>query len=183
MKRLLYTIICAVACNFCGPYVHTAEAQTHQSYLKSTTHQERVEHRAARMAALEQQIDSLVLSHNFEFNPQTLQIQPAGQMQMFANANFTTTIWHGTLDVCLPYYIGSVPPYRYVVLNQVVPYLKNYLTVEMDYGWRVSFNATLEDGIDYTFTYEIYSHGGATLSISNSWYSTVQYTGTITKIY
>ena len=183
MKRLLFTITCILVCSYCGPCVQRAAAQTHESYLRSTTHQERIEHRAERLAALEQQIDSIVLSHNFEFNPQSVQIQPAGQLHMFANANFTTIVWRGTLDICLPYYTGIVPPYRYVVLNQVAPLLKNYLTVQTHYGWQVSFNTTLDDGNDYTFTYDIYSHGGAMLTIASTWYNTVQYTGTITKIY
>lgn len=182
MKRLLYTI-CIFACGLCIFGANRASAQTHEAYLRSTTHEERVEHRAERLAALEKQIDSIVLSHNFEFNPQSIQIQPAGQLHMFANANFTTIVWRGTLDICLPYYVGAVPPYRYVVLNQVAPYLKNYLTVQTHYGWQVSFTTTLEDGNDYTFTYDIYSHGGATLTITNTFYNAVQYTGTITKIY
>lgn len=183
MKRLLYTIACTFVCSFCGPYVEKAVAQTTEAYLKSTKHEERIEHRAQRLAALEAQIDSIVLSHNFQFNPQSMQIQPAGQLHMFANANFMTTVWRGTLDVCLPYFIGSVPPYRYVIVNQVSPLLRNYLTVETHYGWQVSFSTTLNDGYDYTFTYDIYSHGGATLTITNTWYNPVQYTGTITKIY
>ena len=40
------------------------------------------------------------------------------------------------------------------------------------------------DAIDYTFTFEIDArYGSATLTISNTWYSPVQYTGTITRIY
>ena len=183
MKRLVYYIASAFLCSFCGPYVQQAAAQTTEAHLRSTTHEERAERRAERLAALSAEIDSLVLSHNFEFNPQSVQEQPAGQMRMFANANFLTTLWRGTLDVCLPYYAGIMPPYRYVVINQVVPYLRDYLTVQTHDGWNVSFKATLNDGNDYTFLYNIYSHGGATLTISNTWYSPVQYTGTITKVY
>lgn len=183
MKRLILSIVCTYMCTLCGPCVHSVSAQTTESYLRSTKHEERIEHRAERLAAYEQQVDSLVLSHNFEFNPQTVQVQPAGPLRMFANANFTVIVWRGSLDVCLPYYTGMVPPYRYVVMNTGSPYLKNYLTVQTHEGWQVSFNTTFEDGIDYTFTFDIYSHGGATLTITNSWYSPVQYTGTISKIY
>lgn len=183
MKRLLYTIACTLVCTFCGPYVHDAVAQSPEAEQRHLSHEERIARRAERLAALSAEIDSLVLSHNFEFNPQSVQVQPAGQMHMFANANFVTTLWRGTLDICLPYYAGMMPPYRYVVINQVVPYLRDYLTVQTHDGWNVSFKATLNDGNDYTFLYNIYSHGGATLTISNTWYSPVQYTGTITKVY
>ena len=36
---------------------------------------------------------------------------------------------------------------------------------------------------EYSFLFEIYSHGGATLTITNTWYNPVQYMGTISQIY
>ena len=129
--------------------------------------------------------DSIVLSRNFEFNPQTIQQQPAGTMQFITNTVYTVTLWRGSLDVCLPYYAGYVPPYKHVLLNTGVPNVSNYTEQKTEQGWMVSFKANLyATAIDYTFTFEIDArYGSATLTISNTWYSPVQYTGTITRIY
>lgn len=183
MKRLVYYIACTLMCSFCGPYVHDVAAQTHQAHLQSTTHEERAARRAERLAEYEKFIDSLVLSHNFEFNPQTVEMTPTIPMRILTNPNYLVTVWRGELDVCLPYYTGVVPPYRYVLMNTGTPSLYDFLVVQTSYGWKVSFKTTLYAEMDYTFNFEIYSHGGATLTISNDYYNPVQYTGTISKIY
>ena len=183
MKRLFYTIACTLMCTFCGPYVQEAAAQTYESHLRSTTHEERAERRAKRLAEDAKLIDSIVLSHNFEFNPQSVQLQPAGPLNLLSNANYTVFVWRGSLDICLPYYTGIVPPYRYVLLNTGTPNISDYITTQTDYGWTVSFKATLYATDEYTFLFEIYSHGGATLTITNTWYNPVQYMGTISQIY
>lgn len=183
MKRLFYTIACTLMCTFCGPYVQEAAAQTYESHLRSTTHEERAERRAKRLAEDAKLIDSIVLSHNFEFNPQSVQLQPAGPLNLLSNANYTVFVWRGSLDICLPYYTGIVPPYRYVLLNTGTPNISDYVTTQTDYGWTVSFKATLYATDEYTFLFEIYSHGGANLTITNTWYNPVQYMGTISQIY
>lgn len=183
MKRLLYTIACTLLCTFCGPYVEDVAAQTYESDLRRTTHEERAARRAERLAEYAKYIDSIVLSHNFEFNPQSVQLQPDGQMNLLSNANFTVTVWRGSLDICLPYYTGIVPPYRYVLLNTGSPRLSDYVTQQTEHGWTVSFKTTLYATYEYTFVFDIYSHGGATLTITNTWYNPVQYMGTITQIY
>ena len=106
-------------------------------------------------------------------------------MQFITNTVYTVTLWRGSLDVCLPYYAGYVPPYKYVLLNTGVPNVSNYTEQKTEQGWMVSFKANLyATAIDYTFTFEIDArYGSATLTISNTWYSPVQYTGTITRIY
>ena len=183
MKRLAYFIACTILCIFCGPLMHNAAAQTYESHLRQTTHEERAAHRAERLANYAKFIDSLVLSHNFEFNPQSVQLQPAGPLNLLSNANYTVTVWRGSLDVCLPYYTGIVPPYRYILLNTGSPSLDNYVTQQTEHGWLVSFKTYLYATDEYTFQFEIYSHGGATLTITNTWYNPVQYMGTITQIY
>ena len=75
MKRLLFITICTLSCILCGPLAHKAAAQTYASDLHHTTHEERAERRAERLAEYAKQIDSIVLSHNFEFNPQSIQLQ------------------------------------------------------------------------------------------------------------
>ena len=183
MKRLLFITICTLSCILCGPLTHKAAAQTYASDLHHSTHEERAERRAERLAEYAKQIDSIVLSHNFEFNPQSVQLQPAGPLNLLSNANYTVFVWRGSLDICLPYYTGIVPPYRYVLLNTGTPNISDYITTQTDYGWTVSFKTTLYATDEYTFLFEIYSHGGANLTITNTWYNPVQYMGTISQIY
>lgn len=183
MKRLIYTLACTLLCTFCGPYVHRASAQHMQTYLRQTTHQERAEHRAQRLADYQKFIDSLVLSHNFEFQPESVQLQPAGEMNLISNPNYLVMVWNGQMDVCLPYYTGVVPPYRYTLLNTGSPSLTDYITQQTDNGWRVSFKTVLYAELEYTFVFDITSHGAVTLTITNDWYNPVQYTGDLTKIY
>ena len=131
MKRLLYFFVCIAICTFCGPYVTvsaqqkasspmppslelTPHQQAHHQELKTLSHQQRIERRAQRVAEYEQLIDSIVLSHNFQFNPQSVQMQPAGTMRFLTNPNYTVSLWRNSLDVCLPYWVGYTPPYRYV---------------------------------------------------------------------
>lgn len=183
MKRLFTITACAIMCTFCGPFVEKAVAQTTHHHMQSTTHAERVARRAARLEELAKTIDSIVLSHDFEFNPQTVQIMPAGQMKFLSNVLYTLTVWRGSVDVCLPYYTGIVPPYRLVMLNTSTPDMRNFVTQQTEDGWIVSFTSNLYATIDYTFTFDIHRYGGATLTITNTWYNPVQYTGTITQIY
>ena len=183
MKRLLIFIVCIITCTFCGPCVNQAAAQHTKDDFHNLTHEERAERRAARLAEEEHIIDSIVVAQNFEFNPQTMQQLPAGQMFFLSNINYTFTIWRGAMDICLPYIAGITPPYRRVLLNTGTKNLQNYKTVQTDNGWIVSFNTVLYAEIDYTFTLEINDHSGATFTISNDWYNDVQYTGTISQVY
>ena len=183
MKRLYIFIVCLITCTFCGPYVNKACAQNKQHEYHNLTHEERAERRAARLAEEERILDSIVIAHNFEFNPQTMQQLPAGPLFFLSNVNYTFAIWRGTMDICLPYIAGITPPYRRILLNTGTNNLQNYKTVQTDNGWLVSFSAVLYAEINYTFTLEINEHSGATLTISNDWYNDVQYTGTISQVY
>lgn len=183
MRRLSIFIVCITLCTFCGPCVHRTAAQSKQHEYEHSTHEERVERRAARLAEEKRIVDSLIVAHNFEFNPQTMQQMPAGQMFFLSNVNYTFTIWRGAMEICLPYIAGITPPYRRTMLNTSTKNMQNYKTVQTDNGWIVSFNAVLYAEIDYTFTLEVTDYGDATLTISNNWYNDVQYTGTISQVY
>ena len=143
----------------------------------------REKRRAERIANFEKTMDSIVLSRNFQFNPQTMQQQPAGPMRQIMNPAFNVGIWDGTADICLPYIKGYVPPYHGTVLNYTVG-VQGYTTEQTHEGWMVTFSASLFSASDYTFTFEIFSRtGGATLTITNPWYNAVQYSGSITQLY
>ena len=144
----------------------------------------REKRRAARIAEFERTIDSLVLSRNFQFNPQTMQREPTGPMRSILNPEFAVDVWNDTADICLPYIKGYVPPYYVGVLNYTVGGLQDYLTEQTSEGWIVTFKTSLFSASDYTFHFEIFSRtGGAVLTITNSWYQPVQYNGSISQIY
>ncbi|HIY47613.1 MAG TPA: DUF4251 domain-containing protein [Candidatus Alistipes faecigallinarum] len=144
----------------------------------------REKRRAERVANYEKFMDSLVLSRNFQFNPQTMQRQPAGSLRQIMNPEFSLGLWDGTADICLPYVKGYVAPYYVTMINYTVSDLQGYTTEKTQEGWMVSFSTSLFSATTYTFTLEIYSRtGGANLTITNSWYSPVQYTGTISQLY
>ncbi len=149
---------------------------------KQESREAREQRRAARQAAFEKEIDSMVLSRNFQFSPTTMQQEIAGPLKMLTNPNFEVSIWDGSVDVFLPYIKGYVPPYRYTILNYTLPSVENYLTVQTDDGWRVSFSSSLFSAGTYTFVMDISSKfGGTTLNVKNTWSNEVQYTGTINQ--
>ena len=144
----------------------------------------REKRRAERIANYEKTMDSIVLSRTFQFNPQTMQRQPAGPLRQIMNPNFNVGLWDGTLDLCLPYIKGYTPPYYVTVLNYTVSDVQGYTTEQTHEGWMVTFSTSLFSASTYTFTFEIFTRtGGANLTISNPWYSDVQYSGTITQLY
>lgn len=151
---------------------------------KEERREQREKRRAQRLAAYEQTIDSLVLSRNFQFNPSSMQRQPAGPMRQLMNPEFEVGIWDDTADICLPYIKGYVAPYYVTILNYTIPALDHYTTEQTPEGWMVNFSTALFTASTYTFTFEIYSKtGGAVLTISNPWYNDVMYWGTISQLY
>ena len=151
---------------------------------KEERREQREKRRAQRLADYEKMIDSLVLSRNFQFNPSSMQRQPAGPMRQLMNPEFEVGIWDTTADICLPYIKGYVPPYYVTVINYTVPNLEHFTTEQTHEGWLLSFQTSLFSASTYTFTFEIYSKtGGAVLTISNPWYDNVEYWGTISQLY
>lgn len=151
---------------------------------KSEKREAREQRRAERLANYEKFMDSLVLSRNWQFNPQTMQQMPAGAMRIINNPHFSVGLWDNTADICLPYIKGYVPPYYLTVLNYTVPSIDHYVAEQTQEGWSVTFQTSLFSASTYTFNFEISSKmGGATLTITNPWYNAVQYSGTISQLY
>jgi len=150
---------------------------------REARHKEREERRAQRLAEYEHFLDSIVLARNFQFNPQSMQQQPAGSMRILNNPNFLLTVWGSEVDICLPFIKGVTPPYYPVLLNYTLPSVMQYVTEQTHEGWLVTFSSTLFSATTYRFSLEIYStSGSATLTISTSWYPDVQYSGSISSI-
>ena len=180
MKKLILiaagVLLCAGALSVIGQKTALSPKQERR--------EAREKRRAERIAAYERMMDSIVLSRNFQFNPQSMQRQPAGPMRQIMNPSFNVAVWDGTVDICLPYIKGYVPPYYVTVLNYTVPSVEVYVTEQTHEGWMVTFSTSLFSASTYTFTFEIFSRtGGANLTITNPWYSPVQYSGTITQVY
>lgn len=198
MKRFLFITVCvAISCSALIGQSRNARSNSlqqnisqspqssdYKEELRNERREEREKRRAQRLAEYTHYIDSLVLSHNFRFTPQTMQQQPAGSMRIISNPNFNLALWDTTVDLCLPYLKGFTPPYRYVILNYTLPSVANLITEQTHDGWTVSFTSSLFSGQNYTFTLEIFAaEGGGTLTISSPWYNTVQYSGSVTGLY
>lgn len=180
MKKIIYFVLGALLCAAC----FTVIGQKKELSPKEERREVRQQRRADRLAAYEKMVDSIVLSKNFKFNPHSMQRQPAGPMRQILNPSYEIGVWDGTIDVFLPYIKGYVPPYHTTLLNYTLPNVMGYVTEQTHEGWMVTFASSLFSASTYTFTFEIYSRtGGATLTISNPWYSDVQYFGSIVKIY
>ncbi len=150
---------------------------------KQEKREQREQRRAARQAAFERSIDSLVQTHTFRFHPNTMQQQIAGPMKLITNPNFEVALWDGAADIFLPYIDGVVPPYHYTTINYSVPSLSGYITEQTKDGWMVTFKSSLFSTSTYTFEFEINSRVGWTqLTLKNPWYETVMYTGSISRM-
>lgn len=177
------TVILVVGLLLCAAAV-TVIGQKKVLSPKEERREVREKRRADRIAAYEKTMDSIVLSRNFQFNPTTMQRQPAGPMRQIVNPSFNVGVWDGTIDICLPYVKGYVPPYYVTVLNYTVSSVQGYTTEQTQEGWMVTFTTPLFSASTYTFTFEIFSKtGGATLTITNPMYNAVQYSGTISQLY
>lgn len=180
MRKLIIIAIGVLLC--AGAY--TVIGQKKNLSPKEERREVREKRRAERVAAYERNMDSIVMSRNFQFNPQTMQRQPAGSVRQIMNPAFDVAIWDGSVDITLPYIKGYVPPYFVTMINYTVPSVEGYITEQTNEGWMVTFNTSLFSASTYTFTFEIFSRtGGATLTITNPWYNAVEYTGSISQIY
>lgn len=180
MKRTVIFVICLLLCTGAGIVI----GQQTKVSPKEEKHEEREKKRADRIAAYEKFIDSLVLSHNFQFNPQTMQREPAGRLRQLNHPEFQLGYWDNTMDICLPYIKGYTPPYYVTVMNYTVPNVAPVVTTQTHEGWKVVFKSSLYTSDTYTFTLDVSSRtGSATLTISNPSYSDVEYDGSITQLY
>ena len=181
-RKILILASAIVAVTMCviGYTRATNKNSVEREQQREQRHLEREKRRAQRQAEYEKYIDSIVLARNFQFVPQSMQQQPAGQMRMLNNVNFELSIWGSEVDLFLPYIKGVTPPYYTVMLNYTLPAVKRYVTEQTQEGWLVTFSSSLYSGSDYDFSLEIYtSSGSATLTIASPWYPDVQYIGGI----
>lgn len=190
-RKILILLAAALTVGVCvvgytqsyGSSKSTPRQESERELQREARHKEREERRAQRLAEYEHFLDSIVLSRNFQFNPQSMQQQPAGSVRILNNPNYLLTIWGSEVDVCLPFIKGVTPPYYPVLLNYTLPSVMQYVTEQTHEGWLVTFSSSLFSATTYRFSLEIYSSSGsATLTISTSWYPDVQYSGSITSI-
>lgn len=182
MKKI-YLTLCATAIILILGCVVTIGNKNNGS-PKSEARQIREQRREQRQAAMEKQIDSIVLARAFKFMPQSFQLQPAGRSNMVANPNFEVRIDQNYADIFLPYIEGITPPYRHVIINNTITSFKGYTSIQTENGWTVTFKTSLYTASDYTFTFEINSKFGTTnLSVDNPWGNDVTYSGMIVRIY
>ena len=145
----------------------------------------REKRRAERIANYEQFMDSLVQSRNFQFNPQSMQRQPAGPLRQIMNPRVQPRHLgrHGRHLPAL-YKKGYVAPYYVTIINYTVSDLQGLHHRTDPGGVDGRLSTSLFSASTYTFTLEIFSRtGGANLTITNPWYNPVQYTGTISQFY
>lgn len=161
-----------------------AEATQQSQEQLSDRHKERIARRAARQAEYERTIDSIVLAHSYRFIPQTMQVEPAGNMHTINNGAFELLVQPDYTDINLPYMRGIMPPYTMTVLNTIVNSVQGYTAVQTDNGWEITFSSWLYEPNTYNFALSITSTtGNAQLTISNTFYSTVTYWGQLLQNY
>jgi hypothetical protein len=182
MKRTLIFASSVVLLLVAGFAIVEAQSDTASEAKSARQAQQeaRQQRRAERIAEYEHYVDSVVMSHNYRFVPQTMQQLPAGIMRNLQNPNYEIIVWSDAVDVCIPYLKGYTPPYYFVVFNYVLSSVQGYTVEQTHEGWHVTFQSTMFSATTYTFSLDIYSHyGGATLTISSPFYNSVQYTGNI----
>lgn len=180
-KTIITLLVVAIAVAGVNVAINAKSDEESDRNAKRTAQQEaRQQRRAERLAEYEKFIDSLVLSHDFRFVPQTMQQLPAGVLRTIYNPSYEVAVWNNSVDVCMPFLKGYTPPYYPVVFNYVLPSVDNYITEQTAHGWVVSFSSNMFSANEYKFTFEISSHyGGAQLTISSPFYNSMQYSGNI----
>lgn len=151
---------------------------------KSERREIRENRRAERQAAMEREIDSIMIAKAWIFRPQTVQREPAGRMNMLSNPNFEIRVWDGAADIFIPYIEGITPPYKHTIINYTMPLLNNYVAIQTENGWQVTFKTSLFTASDFTFIFNVNAKfGTTTLTVKNTWNNDVTYNGSISRIY
>ena len=182
MKKIFALALVAVFC--LAGYGVSAQTQSKNQKLspKQEKREAREQRRAQRQAEYERYIDSLVTSGNFQFIPNSMRVMPAGSEHLITNPNFGLQYWDGEFDIFLPYVKGAVMPYYLTVLNYTIFQSRGDPSREQSpqrLGGHFRHFALLCDQVCLYAGY-LCQTGGATLTITNSWNITVQYSGTIT---
>ncbi|MFI3258946.1 MAG: DUF4251 domain-containing protein [Rikenellaceae bacterium] len=182
MKRSTFILSSLLIVAVC--FVVIGDKSAPSANPKSERRELREARRAEQQAAMEREIDSIVLARAFIFRPQTAQVEPAGRMLMLSNPNFEVRIWDGAADIFIPYISGPIPPYRHTIINYTITRLDGYTAIQTENGWRITFSSGLYTASRFNFDFEINSKfGSTTLTLSNTMNNEVSYSGMITKIY
>lgn len=186
MKKYLFisAVVLAVAAAATLYAAKDNQKRTARKEQASERRQERIKKREARTAEFVKYMDSVILSHEYVFNPSSFQRQPAGRTQQIINPNFEIIVGEDYYDFYIPYVKGVTPPYRVALLNNITSFVNGYTAIQTDNGWTIRFNTALFGPDTYNFEFNIYSStGSATLDISNPFENTVSYWGSITGRY
>ena len=156
MRRPILTTVAVIAILVTGVawVLDAEESDATKSQSQRTAQQEaRQQRRAERLANYEKFVDSLVLSHNYRFVPQTMQQMPAGIMRNLMNPSYEVVVWSDAVDVCIPFIKGFTPPYYPVLFNYVLPDVTGYTVEQTHEGWSVTISSTMFSATTYTFTF------------------------------
>lgn len=146
---------------------------------QETSRERRVQERETRNAAAMRQMDSIILSRNFRFTPNTMRIEPAGMLNNIYDLRYYIQM-NGEQDVdfFFPIIRGVTPPYSIVLMNYISTDILNYRTVQGNDNWTVEFSSRLQDTEMYNFSFRIYPITGETvLTLTTSLNPAVTYTG------
>lgn len=150
----------------------------------SPERRDRIQRRQVRQAAFARHIDSLIVSHDFTFIPNTYNVEPTGAIHQVMNPAFRIGIFPAYADIYMPYLQGNMPPYQPLILNTIITQLNGYSAVQGQNNWTITFSSWLYSPNHYTFTFTVYPDTGETiLDIASDFYNTVTYNGTITGNY
>ena len=124
MKRkilIVATVLISIGVCIIGYTRATSKTNPQRAQQREQRHIEREKRRAQRQAEYERYVDSIILARNYQFYPQSMQQQPAGQMRLLNNPNFELSVWDSEVDIFMPYIKGVTPPYYTVLLNYTMP--------------------------------------------------------------
>lgn len=139
---------------------------------------DRIEHRKLKQQQFSANIDSLVLSHNFTFLPNSMQELPGGYSQLIYNQLYYIGVFKDHVEVHVPTIRGHVVQYM-EMLNFDAVDVKNYQVSKTQFGWSISFNVMSDSGANLAVSLMVYTLTGEAvlnlLTLSN----TVRYVGSI----
>ena len=140
--------------------------------------------RKARKAEYEKHIDSIVSEANFRFIPSSFYMEPGGKREDIRDLSDELSFNRDWVNIQLPYYEGSIPPYTLRKVNTTIPNTGNYDAVKNGEQWIVTMKARLFGSEDYTFTLDIdATTGNAELHMQSAFNNSVVYDGTVSSIH
>lgn len=183
MKHL-YLILAATMIALSAAAQAPEDESTMTREQREQRHEQRVEERAVRHQNELKYMDSVVLSRNYKFVPNSFQQEPAGNMHQIYSVLYFLSMRGDYMDIDMPYIVGEVPPYHLTIMNYITFDIQKYTAVQDEDGWTVSFMSSLYSTNTYTFTFKIYSiTREAVLTLASQMYPTVTYNGTVQAIY